>query len=78
MSDRTLPNSPTERAQMKSCLMDMDITVDGGGHLLRTNTLLCRCICEMLSFVLIWLAKPHVLDGLTHVFIPTEERNKRP
>ena len=37
------PNGPTEWAQIKSCFMEMDITaVDGGGHLLRTNTLLCR------------------------------------
>ena len=36
------PNGRTERAQIKSGLMAMDITVDGGGHVLRTNTLLCR------------------------------------
>ena len=31
-----------ERAQIKSCSMEMDLTVHGGGHLLHTNTLLCR------------------------------------
>ena len=34
------PNGPTERAPIKYCLMEVDITADGGGHVLRTNTLL--------------------------------------
>ena len=47
------PDGPTERAQIKHCLMEMDITtVDGSGRLLRTNTLLllCRGMCKRLSF----------------------------
>ena len=53
----------------------MDITaVHGGGHLLRTNTLLCRGMCKKLSFVLvlIWLARPKILDGPKHGFLPTD------
>ena len=62
-------NGQTARAQSKSCLMEMDITVDGGGHLLRTNTLLfCRGMCKTLSFGLIWLARPKILDGPKHGF----------
>ena len=31
--DRTArPNGPTEQAQIKPCLMDVDIAVHGGGH----------------------------------------------
>ena len=37
------PNGPTERAQMKYCLMEIDITVVGGGHILRTT----RCCCHV-------------------------------
>ena len=51
--------------------MEMDVTtaVDGGGHLLRTNTLLsCLGMCKMISFVLVWLARPKILDGPKHVF----------
>ena len=70
------PNGPTERAQIKSCLMEMDITVDGGGHLLRTNTLLlCRGMRKSLSFVLIWLARPKILDGPKHDFLPRNGTN---
>ena len=37
------PNGPTKRAQIRSYFMEIYLTVDGGGHLLRTNTLLlCR------------------------------------
>ena len=43
--------------------MEMDTTVDGGGHLLRTTTLLCRGMCKKLSFLLICLARPKSLDG---------------
>ena len=39
------PNGPTERAQITSCLMEIDITVYGGGHVLRTNTLLLCLAC---------------------------------
>ena len=63
----------TERSdrtgKIKSCLMEIDITVDGGGHVLRTNTLfLCRGVRKRLSFVLIWLARPKILDGPKHDF----------
>ena len=34
------PNGPTERAQIKHCLMEIDITLDGGGPILRTT----RCL----------------------------------
>ena len=51
--------------------MNMGITVDGGGHLLRTNMLLlCRGMCKRLSFVLIRLARRKSLDGLKHGFLP--------
>ena len=70
------PNGPTECAQIKFCLMEMDITVDGGGHLLRSNKLLlCRGMCKRLSFVLIWLTKPKILDGPKHVFQPRNGTN---
>ena len=68
-SSSGVPNGPTERAQIKPCLMEIDITVDGGGHVLRTNTLfLCRGVRKRLSFVLIWLARPKILDGPKHDF----------
>ena len=51
-NDRELPFLAIA-PQIKSCLMEMDITVDGGGRLLRTNTLLCRGMRKRLSFVLI-------------------------
>ena len=35
------PNGPTERAQIKYCLMEIDITVDGSGHILRTTRWYC-------------------------------------
>ena len=61
------PNVPTDRAQITSCLMEIDIIVDGGGHVLRINTpLLCRVMRKMLSFVVIWLARPKILDGPKH------------
>ena len=63
------PNGPTERPQIKTCLMQIDIAVDGGGHLLRTNMLLCRGMRERLSFVVIWLASPKILDGPKHDFL---------
>ena len=31
------PNGPTERAHLKSCLMEIDITLDEGGHVSRTK-----------------------------------------
>ena len=44
--DRTArPNGPTERAQTKNCLMEFDITVDGGGHILRTTRCCCAVAC---------------------------------
>ena len=43
--------------KIKSCLMEIDITVDGAGHVLRTNTLLLyRGMRKRLSFVVIWQA----------------------
>ena len=50
---------------------------DGGGHVLRTNTLLlCRVVHKRLSFVVIWLARPKILDGLKHdFFLPRNETN---
>ena len=51
--------------------MEMDITVDEGGHLLPTNTLLlCRGMRKRLSFVVMWLARPKILDGPKHEFLP--------
>ena len=38
------PNGPTKREQIKSCLMEIDITEDGGRHVLRANTLLLRAV----------------------------------
>ena len=75
--DRTArPNGPTERAQIKSCLVDIDITTDGGGCVLRTNSLLlCRGTRERSSFVLIWLARPKILDGHKHGFFPRNGTN---
>ena len=50
------PNGPTERAHLNSCLMEMDSTVDGGRHLLRTNTLLLRHgMCKRLGYRSYWL-----------------------
>ena len=46
------PNASTERVPMKYYLMEMDVTVDGGGHLVRTNLLLCRSMCKRLAFAL--------------------------
>ena len=70
------PNGPTERAQIKSCEMEIDITVDGGGHVLRTNTmLLCRGMRKGLSFVLVWLARPKILDGPKDEFFPRNGTN---
>ena len=70
------PNGPTERAQIKSCLMDIDITVGGGGHVLRTNTLLlCRGMRKRFPFVVTWLARPKILDGPKHDFLPRNGTN---
>ena len=69
-------NGPPERAKIKSCLMEMGITVDGGGHSLRTNTLLlCRGMCKRFSFVLVWLARPKILDGPKHGSLPRNGTN---
>ena len=58
------------------CLMEIDITVDGGGHVLRTNTLLlCRGMRKRLSFVVTWLAMPKILDGPKHDFLPRNGTN---
>ena len=37
------PNGRTEQAQIKSCLMEMGITFDGGGNLLRTQHAVVSC-----------------------------------
>ena len=39
------PNGPTERAQIKYCVMEIDITVDGSGHILRTTRCCCVVAC---------------------------------
>ena len=66
-------NGPTERAQMKSCSLEMDIAEDGGGHLLRTNKLLCRGMRKRKSFVLIRLTRPKILDvPYTFCYLGTE------
>ena len=50
--------------------METDITVDGGGHVLRTNTpLLCRGMRKRFPFVVTWLARPKILDGPKHGFL---------
>ena len=53
--------------------------VDGSRHLLRTNTLLlCRGMCKMLSFVLVWLLRLQILDGPNQTRIFAKERNEQP
>ena len=70
-------NGPTERAQIKSYLMEMDITVDGGGHLLRTHTLLlCRGMCQKVV-VRADLAGEAQDSGCTQTRVFTEERDER-
>ena len=65
------PNEPTERAQLKSCWIEIDVTVDGGGHVWRTNTLLLRRgMRTRLSFVVIWPARPKIMHGPKHEFLP--------
>ena len=57
--------------------MEIDITVDGGGHVLRTNTLLlCRGMRKRtLLLVVIWLATPKILDGPKHEILPRNGTN---
>ena len=56
--------------------MEIDITVDGGGHILRHDTLLlCRGMRKRLSFVLICLTRPKILDGTEHDFLPRNGTN---
>ena len=56
--------------------MEIDITADGGGDVLRTNTVLpCRDMRKRLSFVVIWLARPKILDGPKHDFLPRNGTN---
>ena len=56
--------------------METDITVDGGGHVLRTNTpLLCRGMRKRFPFVVTWLARPKILDGPKHDFLPMNGTN---
>ena len=43
---------------------------------MRANTLLlCRGRRKRISFVLIWLARLKILDGLKHDFLPMDETN---
>ena len=72
-------NGPTERPQNKvllSCLMEMDITVDGGIHIVRTNTLLLRCCVVACargyrSYIFdIWMARSKILDDKNTGFHP--------
>ena len=70
------PNGPTERAQIKSCFMEIDITVDGGGHVLHTNTLLlCRGMRKPFPFVVTWLARLKLPDGPKHNLLPRNGTN---
>ena len=57
--------------------MDTITAAGGGGHLWRTNTLLCRGrgMRKRLSFVVIWLARPKILDGPKHDFLPRNGTN---
>ena len=56
--------------------MEIDITVDGGGHVWRTNTLLlCRGMRKGFPSVLAWLARPKILDGPKHDFSPRNGTN---
>ena len=71
------PNDSTERAQIKSYLMEIDITVDGGGDILDNTLLLCRGMRKTLSFVLIWLARPKILEGPKHGFLSKNGTNGR-
>ena len=72
------PIGPTERAQLKSCLMEVDITVDVGGHVLGTNTLLlCLGTRKRLPVEVTWLARPKILDGPKHDFLPRNVTNDR-
>ena len=71
------PNGTTERAQIQVLFYGRwDITVDRGGHLLRTNTLLlCRGLRKRLSFVLIRLAScPRFWTNPNTVFYLGTER----
>ena len=57
---------------------DFDITVSGGGHILRTTHCCCAVACakRYLSYWF-WLARPKILDGpRTRFFI--QGRNERP
>ena len=64
-----------DRTGTKSCLIEIDITVDGGGNVLRTNTLLlCRGMRKRFPFVVTWLARPKILDGPKHDFYLGTER----
>ena len=74
--DRTArPNG----AQIKSRLTEIDLTtVDGGGHYLRTNTLLlCRDMCQKFPFVLTWLARTSILHGPKHGSLHRNGTNDR-
>ena len=56
--------------------MEIDLNVDGGGHVLRTNTLLlCRGMRKRSPFVVTWLARPKILDGPKHDFLPRNGTN---
>ena len=53
-----------------------DITVDGRWtHFAHSTLLLCRGMGKRLSFVVIWLARPKILDGTKHDFVPRNGTN---
>ena len=60
--------------------MEINVTVDGGGHVLRTNTLLlCRGVRKRLSFVVCSdLAGEAQDSGWTQTRFFTQERNEWP
>ena len=56
--------------------MEINTTEDGGGHYFRTNTLLlCRVMCEMLPFELLWLARASIQHGPKHGVLPRNGTN---
>ena len=65
-----------DRTGTNKVLLESGIIVDGGGHVLRTNTLLlCHGMRKRLSSVMIWLSRPEILDGPKHDFLPRSGTN---
>ena len=71
------PNGPTERAQIKYCVMEIDITVDGSGHILRTTRCCCAVAARKVS-VRSDLAGEAQDSGWIQTRFFIEERNERP